>query len=350
MTLSTMAAFVFVASAPQEEKQPPAAGASKATFMGAIAAGMKPGTWAELKTEGFGKKLLDCTDGVHSILEWTGKGTWDPRSKKFLFIGAGHYASQKFIVYSAETNRWTEEPLPWKPHPEHGHAYERNALDPVKGELFYVYTDGRGFHRYNIAQKSWKEFSRLPDDFSVAVAMAQEYFPGKGLVYVTAGNVYLLDEKTGRWSRLASGLPCPDHCFVSYNPVQKLVWLGGGGGKTIYRLDASGKVSALKHAPIPLGIYRSVVTPDPVSGKYLVFGGDAAAPGKEETFYEFDVTTDSWTLQNVRPLLFKVSANPVFYTAAAPVAGYGVNMFITYAPEPKVLLYKHSDKSPAKKD
>jgi len=327
----------------------PAPPAPSGTVMGDVAARMQPGTWAELSTAGFGGPLLTCIGG-HSILEWTGKATWDPRSQQFLYIGGGHYDEQKFITYSAATNSWTLQPrTPWDTGILEmlGHAYERNAIDPVDGNHFYLDAGARFSHKYDIARRSW---SRTPaHDFGVVGAAAQEYFPERGgLVLLTARNVYFFSEQTGQWSQPGNDLALPaDHCFASYNPLHQAVLLGGGS--VLYKFDSSGRLTRLGNPPVTLGITFTVVTPDPVSGKYLVFSGNGQDRASEVLrFFEYDLAGDTWTQlwtagQANAPMLFRVGFNPVFYTAAAPATTFGVSMFITYNwNDSKVLLYKHS--------
>jgi hypothetical protein len=55
------------------------------TELGKRAAGMKPGTWAELKTDGYTVDLLKVQD--HHILEYTAAAIWDPTSRQVLFVG-----------------------------------------------------------------------------------------------------------------------------------------------------------------------------------------------------------------------------------------------------------------------
>lgn len=56
------------------------AGEEKVTELGKVAATVKPGTWAELKTEGYTADLLRVQN--HHILEYTGAAAWDPTSRQ----------------------------------------------------------------------------------------------------------------------------------------------------------------------------------------------------------------------------------------------------------------------------
>ena len=73
------------------------------------------------------------------------------------------------------------------------------------------------------------------------------------------------------------------HNIAEYSPVHKMVLFGGGNGSSdLYKLDAKGKVTTLKKTPIGVGTMQSIVTLDPVSGDFLVFG-------KNGSFYVYDV-------------------------------------------------------------
>src|SRR5438034_226161 len=85
-----------------------------------LAESMRPGTWAELKTEGYTPELLQVQS--HHILEYTDTAVWDPKSAQVLFVGQGHYSAVKFIAYSAATNSWKVMPTLswWKGDPKTG--------------------------------------------------------------------------------------------------------------------------------------------------------------------------------------------------------------------------------------
>jgi hypothetical protein len=103
----------------------------------------------------------------------------------------------------------------------------------------------------------------------------------------------------------------------------------------MYKLDAAGKVSKLKDAPLDLGTHETVFTLDPVSGKHLVFGHD-------RSFWEFDVRSEKWTKLTAAVPFFSDTShkNPVQGTIAAPISSNGVVMFVSYHAN-KVYLYKH---------
>jgi hypothetical protein len=331
------------------------------TAMGLLASMMQPGTWAELNTNGFNNgAFLESSQPGSSILSWANKGVWDPNSKRFLFLGAPPSQPGKFAVYDAQNNSWQSGPLPPVCTSAEdaqciAQAFQHNALNPATGDFYYRGPFGIGqertVYKYNIANGTW---STLPENDTaeyVQCCGALEYFPEmNGLVYLNGteftpevGGLYLFSIATQKWSSVASNLKLADCCgFASYNPVHKTVLFGGGAfydyegdyDRNLYKLDSSGKVTKLNPTPNGLSVANSVLTVDPVSGKYLVFD-------ENQNFYEYDVTTDTWTLQNSNPPIF--TDGFLIDTVATPVSTYGVIMFVKYwFDQSKVYLYKHA--------
>jgi hypothetical protein len=320
-----------------------AARAEEATALSKLAASMKPGTWAELKTEGYTAELLKVQ--THHILEYTSAATWEPKSQQVLFVGQGHYSALKFISYASATNTWKLRPTPswWKGDAKTGkgpigHAYFNNTIDAASGVLYHHQSATRFVHRYDVAKDEW---TTLPEIKEAATGhgTAIAYFPQrKGLVRVLGGQVHFYDEKTKQWSRLnkdriAMG---PYHNFARYSPAHKVVLFGGGNkSKDVYKMDAEGKITALKPAPVEVGINTSVVTVDPVSGNLLVLHKD----GK---MFACDPTADTWKEITIKGMPFAMKGSS-FDVVATPVSNHGVVLFFTaHAKGLKVCLYKHA--------
>jgi hypothetical protein len=208
----------------------------------------------------------------------------------------------------------------------------------------------RNVYRYEIAAAKWTELPRLDTGEYLACCIGLAWYPElDSLVLANGGggqgHVFLFSEKTQKWTMPARELPMGVyHNFAEYNPVHKVLLLGGGNGsRDLYKLDAEGKVTTLEQAPHGVGVMQSVVTVDPVGGDYLVFG-------KEGTFHSYDVTQDRWTKQPVDDVpLFspaRVADNKIWHVTAAPISTHGVVAFIKYhkadPPPAWVYLYKHS--------
>ncbi|HEX6707444.1 MAG TPA: hypothetical protein VF169_21985, partial [Albitalea sp.] len=154
------------------------------------------------------------------------------------------------------------------------------------------------------------------------------------------GSAYLYKESTNSWSTLATGLSMgPYHNIAIYNPVHKIVLFGGGNGSNqLYKINASGQVSAIANAPADIGILQSVFTADPASGKYLLFTSSGG-------FFEYDVAGNRWsTLSASNVAMFNGGSNRIMWRIAIPISTYGVIAFLAEGgtTDTKVLLYRHA--------
>lgn len=308
-----------------------------------LAAGMKPGTWAELKTEGYTADLLKVQ--THHILEYTAAATWEPASRQVLFVGQGHYSALKFISYSADANAWKLRPTPawWKGDPDTGkgpigHAYYNNTIDAARGIFYHHQSGGNLVHRYDAARDEWTTLPEIKGA-STGHGTAIAYFPErKTLVRVHSGNLHFYDEDKKEWQAHGAKLPMgPYHNVAQYSAKQQGVLFGGGNGsKKLYRLDADGTVATdLKEAPTEIGINTTVVTSDPVTGQFLILT-------KDDKFYAYDAKADTWKELPTEGMPFAMKGSS-FDVVATPVAAHGVTLFFTAARKGlKVCLYKHA--------
>jgi hypothetical protein len=325
-----------------------------ATALGDAVAQTPVGGWKLLNSAGDGSgwstSLLDAGGG-HSILQYSDKGKWDPNTKRVLYVGKGAGANlQKFISYSDASGTWSIEPKPyWDCTPSDsclGHAYHHNTIDPSGNLYYHLYysTD------YFILTRATGQWSQLPAPSGIiACCIGLEYFPemrGGGLVAVGDGAVHFFNSSTNQWSQLTSGLAMgPYHNVALYNAVHKIVLFGGGNGSSdLYKIDAAGKITKIANAPANVGIAASVITVDPVSGKYLLL---SSARG----FYQYDVLADSWSPLNASTVpVFPPDGQSDFNfygTVAVPISTYGVILFMKYEDgQSKVYLYKHTASVP----
>jgi hypothetical protein len=314
---------------------PAATGAAK-TELAKVAAAMKPGTWAELKTEGYTTELL----GKHDILVYSDRAVWDPNSRQVLFIGQDHLRPPpRFIVYHEKTNRWEAKPTPaWAEKLKWFHAYENNAIDAATGRFFHHPSASRIVHELDITTGKW---NTLPEIKGAAEGhgTALEYFPErKGLVRVLGGTVHFYDEGKKTWTVVAKKLPMGGyHNFAAYSAVHRVVLFGGGNdSQDVYRLDTAGKIAPVARAPAVVGIGRSINWVDPVSGELLVLH-------KTGKFFAYDPGADAWRELSLTgfPIHLRGSGHHVI---AAPIASYGVTMLFTSPSRGlKVYLYKHAN-------
>jgi hypothetical protein len=308
---------------------------------------MAPGSWTLLLTNDFSYELLEDA-GDYNIFEYCDNATWDPVTEQVLFLGSGHTVSGKhgaFIRYTTSDNTWHEHSIPsLMSEPRHG--YDHNAIDPVKGIFYHRVRGNKQFIKYDTRTAQWSNIAQNNLSGDGACCNAIAYFPEmKGLVYLDAGSnsVYLWNEQSNAWSKLSGSLSLGSYQgYAEYNPKHKVVIFGGGNGSnTVYKLDASGNVTKMKNAPIGVGVMQTVITVDPVSGDYLVLD-------TEKNFWVYDVTTDTWAKQSGMAPIF-VFGEPVFSTVATPISTYGVTMFLKCSPydpvQRNVILYKHTASS-----
>ena len=324
-----------------------------------LAASLQPGQWAALATANINAALLDPGGASGYITGYAESLKWDPLTRQLFFLGMDHHpdTGQRFVSYSDSTNTWQILPqTSWMATGGVHHGYDHQALD-VANRYLYVrghYMD-RSVYRYQIDTKTWE---RVQDNNVLEYSQCcggWDYFPElNGVVWFQGsdtqsgstfyGGLFLRDDLTGSWRRLgqsAAYLAGTYHNFAEYNPKQKVVIFGGGDGatRTLYKLDSSGTITSLKPAPVDLGITKSIVTTDPVTGKYLVLSNTGSS------FYSYEVASDTWTLLPAAPILSSVqsSSGPTFGTVATPVSTYGVTLFVQCNPgNCAVYLYKHS--------
>lgn len=351
-----------------------------ATALGDRATGMAPGTWAELVTTGFnGGAILETYGAGRYILQYTDDTVWDPIHQQILELGASHgnlsteCCLTKFVRYSATTNTWTPDgglASPPLGYPSGlGHSYDHHAFNPATGIMYHRRYGTTSVMQYNTNTNQWGPTLTINTMGSVQVAGALEFFPEYGpqgsLILVDGDwGVHRYNIATSTWAKIANGNGGPDprltmgayHNFGEYNAVHKVVVFGGGGGGTVsrkmYKLSSAGTITPLQDAPVQMGIVSTIVTVDPVSGKYLVFSTNSSYTDKR--FYEYNVVTDTWTLlpSSQHPPFFTGVDGPIFGTVATPIAEHGVILFINYEfpPNSKVFLYKHASGTPPPPD
>lgn len=323
----------------------------KPTELGQLAASMKVGTWAELKTVNL-IETLQAKGASGAIFGYNEDAVWDPRTRQLYYVGGDHNDTVRFVTYQDTTNAWKILPQPAWVGKGTSHGYSHHGLDVERRYLYYLPfgNQNRTVHRYDIAADKWTDLPRLNPPEYLACCMGVEYFPElDGLVLANGGGgkgaVHLFQEKTQKWTTLARDLPMGVyHNTAQYSPVHKMVLFGGGNGSSdLYKLDAKAKVTTLNKTPIGIGVMQSILTLDPVSGSFLLFG-------RNGSFHVYDVEMDKWQEQDARAVpIFsptRVKDNKVWHVTATPVGTYGVTMFVKYfhadPPRAWVYLYKHT--------
>ncbi len=296
---------------------------------------LAPGTWAEFETEGFEPAELQVKPWLHALAD-AEEAKWDPVERRLHLLGYTTQDECSHLVYDVRSNAWQKLRSPpgesW-----FGPAYDHVALDPVARALYFRQHNHDLVHQLDLRTDAWSALPRMPANPGEIGAL--ENFPELGgLVFVGGGSVYLYRVRSKRWEVLARALEFgTGDAFAEYDPLRKVLYFGGGTGRrTLFLLDATGAVTALRDAPIPLGLKDALLFAEPAGGRLLVL---SRPDGK--SYYEYDLAQNRWTALDAPPLPV-MRAAPRAYTTAAPLPGLGVVMLLV-ADETSadVYLYRH---------
>jgi hypothetical protein len=318
------------------------------TVLSDLAAQMQPGEW---------RTFTPNNSSSISSGNWAVYGesaTWDPTSRKLLFLGSYHPSPYTFAIYQDSNNTWNAGPqLPGLSFNTAfvGHGYDQNTVDPVHGYHYFLIDRARKVNlpsgtpdvfRYNIATNTW---TSLPINALKTITTCCDvliYFPEMGgLLWIDpSGPIYLFSDSTQQWSLLTKIAPFGGTWnFAEYNPVQKVVVFGSGNGnRPLFKISSTGQVTQLGNIPISLydgSGFTGHFTTDPVSGDHL-----GLTPSFQ--FYRYNLMTDTWTLSANQPPSTMVGA-----IVATPISTYGVTVFASCGLfssqcDGKLFVYKHS--------
>jgi hypothetical protein len=325
-----------------------------AHLLGDLSTSMKPGEWKELSTTGFNQSLLWA--GSDGIFNYSDDISWDPASEKLLYVGGGHATTNKFITYNSKTNAWRHEPDP--PFISLvGHGYDHNGIDQNRGWFYHHPMSGRLIvYRYEIQNNTWRVGASIPDFIctweSMSCCKGFGFYPDydRGGIVIANGKVnriYWFGTTSGKWKILGSKSMNGIHSIAKYNPVHKIMVFGGGNDNNrLYKLDSTGTLSDFPPAPISeIGIQRTAVTCDPVTGEVLVLTDNGS-------FYALDPGTNEWKKQSSAGVaVFQHGGANINFTVCGAINTYGVTVWCKYASSTgKVFLHKRAEMSNLIKD
>ncbi|MHC4913991.1 MAG: Kelch repeat-containing protein [Planctomycetota bacterium] len=304
------------------------------TALGRLAAGMRPGEWKELVTQGFSKQLL--TSGRGGILPYADSGAWDASTETLHFVGQGHLRPPpQHVIYSAKTNSWRRECPEWLAKLKWFHGYENTCADPVNGLVFHNPSASNIVRQYDVAQKKWAQLPNLPGGTSKGHGTASTFFPEMGargsIVRFYAGSGQRFDMATQKWSKIAGDFSKAKsyHNVAEYNPKLKVVLVGGGNGsKQLYVVDAAGKSRALKEAPCHIGSSVSHLAVCPASGELVLISHHRDEKGMH-----------ALNMADANAEWRKLPDPPLHKGVITTVSTYGVAVLFDYS---RVMVYRHA--------
>ncbi|MBL8028038.1 MAG: T9SS type A sorting domain-containing protein [Fibrobacteres bacterium] len=287
------------------------------------------------------------------VFPFANDAAWDPISESVLFIGAPHQHPWVwgFPIYKVETNSWRSGNL--KPYFDptgqiNTHSYDNIASVYGSGKMYFYTptpnthpqksTNSYCFSIYDIPKDTWN-VEVIPNDMVSGPYSALNYFPDiNSLIYTNAGKIsrYRLDTK--QWSLLGSRTMGGIHNVGEYDPVHKIMLLGGGiDSKQLYKMDTLLQITPIALAPKILDVSSMIFTCDPVTGTFIVW--------EKDSLYAYDVVSDKWSTLMKSPIANFQAA----WASATPVKEYGVIAFMLNYQWP-LLLYKHENMTSAEKN
>lgn len=316
------------------------------TELSKLVATMKPGTWAELKTDMpkdlWMSPLVDGgrnkggAGGLH-IAGWTDDAHWDSRTGQFLYMGLRQ--TRQFIAYSEEKNAWRVIPLDRKSEnpvfqTQFGHIYGTNGFDHERGHFYHLYRDYKdlkgGISYFDTATEKW---TKLPPSPPKSGGMALEYSGTLDGMVLLEKQTWLFSTKSQKWESLGSSPVDGYHSLMRQNPFRQEILMAGGnnGRRVVARVTKDGKIERLKDAPIDLSVH-SFLTVDPVSGRYLIMNRG------EGKFTAFEFDSDKNDFAPAEALASQWPYSRYTMPVVAFVPEYGVTLWA----EQKVYVYKHN--------
>jgi hypothetical protein len=323
------------------------------TELGKLAASMRPGTVAELKTEMPGglwssPRAPDPKGGPdwggEHIAGWTDDAHWDSRTGQFLYMGFRE--TRRFIAYSEEKNAWRSIDLdPKSDNPcfrtKYGHVYSGNAFDHERSRFYHRYGGfesekeglklAGGISFFDVLTEKWTKLP--PNPTGLGGGQPIEYFGAMdGLIWLGGSKPGLFSTERQKWEPLDPSPVDGYHSLIRHNPYRNEILMAGGNNnrQVVARIKKDGKIERLKDFPCGLGVRSDKLMVDPQSGRYLFWAGDKDQPKR---LYEFDSDENEYRVVESFKYPYGGYAMPVM----AFIPEHGVIMWA----EGRVFLHKH---------
>jgi hypothetical protein len=360
LSIGAAAALLGVALAARADYLPGGAETAKAvearrgkTELSRLAARMKPGEVAELKTrmpDGLwgspkvgGGRNAGGEGGLH-IAGWTDDAHWDSRTGQFLYMGLRQ--TRRFIAYSEQDNSWRTIELDLKSdnpcaRSKIGHIYSSNGYDPERSRFFHRYNSYQnkkegldlqgGISYFDILSEEWTKLPPVPSEAGFT-GMAIEYSTALDGLVILGKRAYIHRTASNKWEDLGASPVSGYHSLIRHNPYRSELLMGGGNHnpRTVARITKGGKIERLKDFPCDISVGGDRFMVDPQSGRYLIYAGPK---GEARMLYEFDSDENEYRVVEEFKFPYTKYSMPVMTF----IPEYGVVMFA----EQRCFLYKH---------
>ncbi|MFO7899238.1 MAG: hypothetical protein R6V58_09275 [Planctomycetota bacterium] len=256
--------------------------------------------------------------------------------------------TRRFVAYSERKNAWRSIELDRKSdnpvfRTRYGHVYGTNAFDHERSRFYHLYRSFKsekegldltgGISSFDVVAEKWTKLPPRPK--GLGGGMALEYFGAMDGLVSLGRKPGFFSIARRKWEAMPESPVSGYHSLFRHNPYRQELLMAGGNHnpRVVARLTKNGTVERLKDCPVSLSVSSDKVTVDPVTGKYLIYGGNKG----EKKLYEFDSD------ENTYRLIEAFTANWPYSRYAMPVCAfipeYGVIMWA----EPKgVYLWKHT--------
>lgn len=281
--------------------------------LGMLAASMPVGTWAELATNDISAALLSATNagGVGgNNIPYSNQMAWNRVTRQIQFVCSDHGAAyMPEITYDEATNKWSVTTATGISTGTH--AYGHFQVRPDNGDRYTRHNGGgvapEPAYRKRIGEGAWSQFTASPNTYT-QIGVGSAWWPGSNtgatalsgmgaagcyiIFEISLGSAMAYDPIADAWTALSvpAVYPAggdPYHTVAAYSRTFNCVVFGGGNGnRKLWRLNQDRSVTPLVDCPMNIGVQGANLAADPVSGKFLVWGGGSDA----RKFLELDPT------------------------------------------------------------
>jgi hypothetical protein len=351
---------------------------SDVTELEALANSMSPNSWAQF-TSAIDQNLIlrDPSGNTGSKLPYCNSMPWNPIEKRIEVSGQDHgsgSAGPQLKYFTASNSTWTLAGS----IPGGAHGYNHSAVDVLTGDHYHVAYYNGGGNLINVRRKlhdSDTTWTLLPAVNRVGLEYAGiavgacwwsgtlnlsgagsagnlfVYSPEGASTGSNRGNIAIFNPTSNSWfynngTGMAPGAsPACYHTVAAYSTVKNVAVYGGGNNNTtrLWKFDASGNVTAMPTAPVPVGsheIGQGRFCEEPVSGNFLAYYNGQLWRLNPDS-------TGSWTQLANPPSAITPGPNGSSAIQGkclmCPIHEYGVVVVVTQTSQTNGLmhLYKH---------